>query len=71
LRTDATFEEFATATFVVAGDLFGADSSEQKAIISEEIKEIESKSLENLPYGIGGMRYQWVDLDGEEPVLEQ
>jgi Zn-dependent metalloprotease len=34
LRTDATFEEFATATFVMAGDLFGADSSEQKAVLS-------------------------------------
>jgi RHS repeat-associated protein len=36
-----------------------------QAIIDEEIKEIDSKSLENLPYGIDGMHYQWVDLDGE------
>jgi hypothetical protein len=36
-----------------------------QAIIDDEIKEIDSKSLENLPYGIDGRRYQWVDLDGE------
>ena len=36
-----------------------------QAIIDEEIKEIDSKSLENLPYGIDGRSYQWVDLDGE------
>jgi hypothetical protein len=36
-----------------------------KATINEQIKEIDSESLQNLPYGIDGMRYQWVDLDGE------
>lgn len=36
-----------------------------QAIIDEEIREIDSESLQNLPYGIDGMRYQWVDLDGE------
>ncbi|MCK5014073.1 MAG: VCBS repeat-containing protein [Candidatus Omnitrophica bacterium] len=33
--------------------------------IQEEIKEIDSESLENLPYGLDGMSYRWVDLDGE------
>jgi len=33
--------------------------------IQEEIKEIDSKSLENLPYGLDGQSYRWVDLDGE------
>jgi RHS repeat-associated protein len=36
-----------------------------QTIINEEIEEIDSKSLENLPYGIDGARYQLVDLDGE------
>jgi RHS repeat-associated protein len=36
-----------------------------KATINEEIKEIDSESLQNLPYGIDGMRYQWVDLECE------
>lgn len=29
------------------------------------IQEIDSKSLENLPVGLDGRNYQWVDLDGE------
>jgi len=36
-----------------------------KAIISEDIQEIDAKSLENLPTGLDNSRYQWVDLDGE------
>lgn len=36
-----------------------------KATINEEIKEIDIESLENLPLGLDGLRYQWVDLDGE------
>jgi RHS repeat-associated protein len=36
-----------------------------KATIHEEIKEIDTESLENLPHGMDGTRYQWVDLDGE------
>lgn len=36
-----------------------------KATIDEEIREIDSESLQNLPYGIDGLHYQWVDLDGE------
>ena len=30
-----------------------------------EIKEIDKESLENLPVGLDGANYQWVDLDGE------
>lgn len=33
--------------------------------VHEELREIELESLENLPYGIDGARYQWLDLDGE------
>ena len=36
-----------------------------KAVINEDIQEIDAKSLENLPNGLDGSRYQWVDLDGE------
>jgi RHS repeat-associated protein len=30
-----------------------------------EVKEVDSRSVENLPGGIDGKNYQWVDLDGE------
>jgi RHS repeat-associated protein len=33
--------------------------------IDETIREVDPKSLENLPYGLDGAHYQWVDLDGE------
>jgi len=33
--------------------------------IQEEVKEIDAESLENLPYGLDGQGYRWVDLDGE------
>ncbi|MDN3514332.1 MAG: hypothetical protein NG747_08030 [Candidatus Brocadia sp.] len=36
-----------------------------KADIQEEVREIDPESLENLPYGLDGAQYQWVDLDGE------
>jgi RHS repeat-associated protein len=34
-------------------------------IVSDEIREAPADSLENLPYGLDGARYQWIDLDGE------
>ncbi len=33
--------------------------------VDETIHEIDSESLENLPYGVDGTNYQWVDLDSE------
>jgi RHS repeat-associated protein len=36
-----------------------------KATIQEEVREIDAESLQNLPYGLDGTRYQWLDLDGE------
>ena len=33
--------------------------------VSNEVREIDPDSLENLPYGLDGSQYQWVDLDGE------
>src|SRR5581483_2686828 len=36
-----------------------------KALIQENIRELDADSLENLPVGLDGTRYQWIDLDGE------
>ncbi len=36
-----------------------------QAVLGTEIKNVESDSIENLPYGVDGSNYQWVDLDGE------
>lgn len=36
-----------------------------KANIDEAVHEVKPASLENLPYGMDGTRYQWIDLDGE------
>src|SRR6266850_1276048 len=41
------------------------DFTYSSAIIQEEVQEADGKSLENLPYGLDGSHYQWVDLDGE------
>jgi YD repeat-containing protein len=36
-----------------------------EANIDETVREVDCASLENLPQGLDGARYQWVDLDGE------
>lgn len=36
-----------------------------KAHISEEVRELDKETLENLPVGIDNQNYRWVDLDGE------
>ena len=36
-----------------------------KAIIQDDIKNLNADSLENLPMGLDGTEHQWVDLDGE------
>jgi RHS repeat-associated protein len=36
-----------------------------KANIDEAVREVEEDALENLPQGLDGSHYQWVDLDGE------
>lgn len=33
--------------------------------LKDEIQSIDSESLENLPVGLDGSQYQWLDLDGE------
>jgi RHS repeat-associated protein len=39
--------------------------SYSEAKIESEIHEVDPESVENLPMGLDGSRYQWVDLDGE------
>jgi RHS repeat-associated protein len=41
------------------------DFQYSKPTISEEVMEADPESLENLPCGLDGKVYQWVDLDGE------
>lgn len=41
------------------------DFDYSQALIDETVREVDSISLENLPYGVDGSNYQWVDLDGE------
>jgi RHS repeat-associated protein len=36
-----------------------------EAIVDETVREVDQQSLANLPYGLGGEDYRWVDLDGE------
>jgi RHS repeat-associated protein len=39
--------------------------SYSKVRIQEDIHELDAESLENLPIGLDGSTYRWVDLDGE------
>jgi RHS repeat-associated protein len=36
-----------------------------EALIQNEIRELDADEFENLPIGLDGARYQWIDLDGE------
>jgi RHS repeat-associated protein len=33
--------------------------------VDETVRDLDAQSLENLPYGADGARYQWIDLDSE------
>lgn len=39
--------------------------SYDKPEVNEEVRVIDAESVENLPMGLDGERYQWLDLDGE------
>lgn len=41
------------------------DFAYNERTINEEIRVSDTDSMENLPVGLDGARYQWVDLDGE------
>ena len=36
-----------------------------KPVVQDAVHDVDPQSLENLPYGLDGSKYQWVDLDGE------
>ena len=36
-----------------------------EAIVDETVRDVDPDSLQNLPYGLDGRKYRWVDLDGE------
>ena len=36
-----------------------------ESVIDETVRDIDTKSMENIPNGLNGASYQWVDLDGE------
>jgi RHS repeat-associated protein len=79
--TDFTYHESPVASFIRTITQSGYSRSEDKTYqkkslpsleftysqvqIDETIRTIEPESVENLPYGIDGSHYQWVDLDGE------
>ncbi|MCH8877933.1 MAG: toxin [Chloroflexi bacterium] len=79
--TDFTYEQAAFASFIISlsqsGYMRQDDASYlhkslpplefeySKATISDEITDIDPDCLENLPYGLDGAQYRWVDLDGE------
>jgi RHS repeat-associated protein len=79
--TDLEYSESPVASFITAirqsGYVRQADGRYLKksfpplefqyseAKVHDEVREIERASLENLPAGLDGSLYQWVDLDGE------
>ena len=36
-----------------------------KAVVGEEVRDVDALSIENLPDGANGSTYRWIDLDGE------
>lgn len=42
-----------------------AEFEYSKAAIQDQVLDLDAESLENLPAGLDGSTYQWVDLDGE------
>ncbi|MGA9668945.1 MAG: SpvB/TcaC N-terminal domain-containing protein, partial [Terracidiphilus sp.] len=36
-----------------------------QAIVDETVRQVDRESLKNLPYGLDGKDYRWIDLDGE------
>ena len=79
--TDFTYDENLSASFITSvtqsGYLPQADGTYLKnslppleftythAEIDETVRSIDAGSLENLPSGLDGVRYHWIDLDGE------
>ena len=36
-----------------------------QATVDETVREVDSNSIKNLPFGVDGSRYRWTDLDSE------
>ena len=49
----------------IANGLPPAEFEYSQAVVDETVREVDRQSLENLPYGLDGSKYRWVDLDGE------
>lgn len=49
----------------VSKSLPAAEFEYSEAQIDESVQEIDAGSLANLPYGLDGSHYRWVDLDGD------
>jgi hypothetical protein len=49
----------------VSGSLPPLQFQYTEAVVNETVRDVPADSLANLPYGIDGSRYRWVDLDGE------
>ena len=48
-----------------AGSLPPLELGYSEAVIGTEVRELDPEALANLPAGVDGTGYQWVDLDGE------
>ena len=55
-RTDGTYHKASMPSL---------EFTYSEATIQREVFEVDVDSLENLPYGLDGSNYQWIDLDGE------
>lgn len=79
--TDFTYHESPVASFIRSITQSGYSRRDDKTYqmkslpslefvysqvhVDETIRTIDPESVENLPYGVDGSHYQWVDLDGE------
>ena len=79
--TDFQFDQTPRMSFITSATQSGyirrADGSYQKgslppveftysaAVIEQTVRELDTESADNLPAGIDGTNYQWIDLDGD------
>jgi RHS repeat-associated protein len=53
------------ATGYVSASLPPVELEYSEPVIDDDVREVDAASLENLPGGVDGSFYRWVDLDGE------
>ncbi|GAA1970931.1 hypothetical protein GCM10009776_37400 [Microbacterium deminutum] len=61
----AVVREEATYVTYLSRSLPPLEFEYSRAVIQDDIRELDAAGLENLPVGLDGDAYQWVDLDGE------